>query len=208
MSKDDTRSPRKWDERYDSVDYAYGDQPNHFLTQAIEQVATQHLGKALCLAEGEGRNAVFLASLGYEVVAMDQSAVGLEKANRLATDRQVDIVTQQADLNDYEPKSNTFDLITMIWAHTPESVRMKSYEIVKKSLKRGGYFILEGYLPSQSTRNTGGPSDPEFMFTLDELRAHFTDFNILVGRELTRDVTEGIYHTGSGDVVQFLALRL
>ncbi|MBZ5875759.1 MULTISPECIES: class I SAM-dependent methyltransferase [Chromohalobacter] len=208
MRKDDTRSSRKWDERYDATDYAYGDQPNQFLTQAIEKIATQHQGKALCLAEGEGRNAVFLASLGYEVVAMDQSAVGLEKANRLAADRQVDIVTRQADLNDYEPEPNTFDLITMIWAHTPKPVRLKSYEIVKKGLKRGGYFILEGYLPSQSTRNTGGPSDPEFMFTLGELRTHFTDFNIIIGRELTRNVTEGIYHTGSGDVVQLLALKL
>lgn len=208
MNSTDERSSIKWDERYGATDYAYGDRPNLFLIQAIEKMAMPHQGKALCLAEGEGRNAVFLANLGYEVVAMDQSSVGLEKANRLAADRQVDIVTQQANLNDYEPEPNTFDLITMIWAHTPESVRLKSYEIVKKGLKRGGYFILEGYLPSQSTRNTGGPSDPEFMFTLDELRTHFADFNIIVGRELTRDVTEGIYHTGPGDVVQFLALRI
>ncbi|WP_422156509.1 class I SAM-dependent methyltransferase [Vreelandella titanicae] len=198
----------KWDERYGATDYAYGDRPNLFLTQAIEEVKMPHQGKALCLAEGEGRNAVFLASLGYETVAMDQSFVGLDKANRLAANSQVSIMTQQADLNDYEPELNTFDLITMIWAHTPKSVRLKSYEIVKKGLKRGGYFILEGYLPTQSTRDTGGPSDPKFMFTLDELCTHFAGFNIIVGRELTRDVTEGAYHTGPGDVVQFLALKI
>ncbi|GAA3899209.1 class I SAM-dependent methyltransferase [Halomonas cibimaris] len=197
-----------WDTRFAGAEYAYGEQPNQFLQQALGELSPEVAGRALCLAEGEGRNAAFLAELGYAVTAMDQSRVGLEKAQQLAAKRQVTLTTQQADLNDYVPPAESFDVVTMIWVHTPEAVRQKSYAIVKRGLKRGGYFILEGYLPAQATRDTGGPSNPDVMFTLQELQANFADFRFVVGRELTRNVEEGVYHTGVSDVLQVLAVRL
>ena len=208
MTGSGNRTRAAWDQRYSTNEYAYGVYPNAFLSASIAKLDMRANGqRVLCLAEGEGRNAVYLATLGYDVTAMDQSRVGLEKAEQLATKRGVDLAIECGDLGNYQPESNGYHLVTMIWAHASASVRKNSYRIVDQALKAGGHLILEGYVPSQATRHTGGPSQPDYMFTLKELRANFPSYEFIIEQELTRDVQEGRFHTGLGDVVQVLARK-
>ena len=117
-----------WNERYNRAEYVFGTEPNDFLKENFQKIPLG--GKVLCLAEGEGRNAVFLAEQGYQVTAMDMSNVGLNKALKLAQDRGVDIITQVADLADYDFGQAQWDGIVAIWAHLPPAIRPDSNDTV------------------------------------------------------------------------------
>ncbi|WP_019626763.1 bifunctional 2-polyprenyl-6-hydroxyphenol methylase/3-demethylubiquinol 3-O-methyltransferase UbiG [Thioalkalivibrio sp. ALJT] len=193
-----------WNERYATDDYVYGTEPNDFLRAAVASVPP---GRALCLGEGEGRNAVYLAQQGFDVLAVDSSAVGLQKAQRLAEDRGVRIETLVADLADYAIEPDAWDLITSIFCHVPASIRKRLHAEVVTGLRPGGVFILEAYTPAQLEWGTGGPPTAELMMTLDGLVEELDglDFEEAVERE--RDVVEGRLHTGRGAVVQILGRR-
>ncbi len=109
-----------WDERYSEEGFVYGTQPNDFLVEVADHIP---VGMVLCVAEGEGRNAVFLAGRGHTVLAVDQSAVGLEKARGLAMQRGVTIETHISDLAEFELEQGRYTGIVSIWAHTPPHVR-------------------------------------------------------------------------------------
>lgn len=197
---------RMWDERYAEDGFAYGDRPNDFVVEAREHMPPA--GRALCLAEGEGRNAVWLAEQGFDVVAVDQSAVGLEKAARLAKDRGQDIETVVADLATWEIGDAAYDVIVSVWAHMPPPVRAALHARCATALKPGGVFVLEAYTPDQVGRGTGGPPVPELTMTLAGLRKELVGLEVEVGRELEREVDEGKYHRGESAVVQLVARRL
>jgi SAM-dependent methyltransferase len=144
-----------WNERYASDEFAYGTEPNSFLVQHANLLTSP----VLSLAEGEGRNAVFLASLGLDVLGVDASDVGLAKAQRLAASRGLSIRTEVADLASYEPPENHYGSVISISAHLPGKVRNRFYPHVERSLKPGGIFLLEAYAKAQISRNTGGPKD-------------------------------------------------
>ena len=133
-----------WDQRYNEEGFAYGIDPNDFLKSEYSRIPKG--GRVLCLAEGEGRNAVFLAKQGYAVTAIDQSSVGLEKAKNLAIENGVQISTIVADLTDYDFGNEIWDGIVSIAAHVPPGLRKKLHGQVFSSLKRGGVFILEASL--------------------------------------------------------------
>src|SRR5690606_8149969 len=124
----------------------------------------------LCLAEGEGRNAVFLAGRGHAVAAVDFSAEGLRKARQLASERNVDIETIEADLATFDLGTDAWSGIVSIWAHTPSVVRRRIHAAVPAALAPGGVFVLEAYRPEQLGYGTGGPSDPDMLPTLAGLR--------------------------------------
>ncbi len=193
-----------WDERYSLAEYAYGTQPNDFLREVAPRLPQ---GRALCLAEGEGRNAVFLAQCGLEVVAVDQSAVGLEKAQRLAASRQAVLQTVVANLDSYAIGDNAWDVIVSIWAHVPPALRQQVHRACVTGLKPGGMFVLEAYTPAQLAFKTGGPPVPELTMTLAALQHELSGLDFLIGRELVREVREGRYHDGQSAVVQVLARR-
>lgn len=193
-----------WDERYASEDFVYGTEPNDFLRS---EVAHAPPGRALCLAEGEGRNAVFLAELGFEVLAVDSSAVGLQKARRLAADRGVHIDTLIADLQDYAIEPSGWDLIVSIFCHLPGSVRRHLHRGVVAGLRPGGVLILESYTPAQLELGTGGPPTTELMVNLSELTEELAGLTFEHAVELERDVVEGRLHTGRGAVVQVRARK-
>jgi SAM-dependent methyltransferase len=157
-----------WDQRYSIEEYVYGTEPNEFLAETLRGL--NNGGRALCLAEGEGRNAVFLAGRGYEVHAVDASAVGLAKAERLARERGVRIVTEVANLDGYRIDPGAWDLIVSIFCHLPAPVRRALHREVVAGLRPGGYFVVETYTPAQLSLGTGGPPDPSLMMTLAELR--------------------------------------
>ena len=193
-----------WDERYSTDEYAYGTQPNDFLKEHVNAIPK---GNVLSLAEGEGRNAVFLAKQGYTVTAVDSSLAGIDKGKRLAKNNGVDIEFIHADLVDYDPGENQWSGIISIFFPLPSSQRKVLYKKVVNGLKKNGVFLLEAYTPEQLKFGTGGGNNVELMQSkaslLHELQG--LHFNRLV--ELERNVVEGIYHTGMASVVQAVATK-
>ncbi len=194
-----------WDQRYDCDEFVDGREPNDFLTQVAESIGTNQ--RILCLGEGEGRNSVYLASLGHRVSAVDASAVGLEKARTLATQRGVNIETIQADLNDYDPGASRWDCIVSIFCHLPPALRKKVHRSVVKALKPGGVLILEGYSPDQLSHGAGGPPQREMLMTLAELKEDFQGLDFKHAQEIERELCEGRLHNGPSAVVQLLARK-
>ncbi|MEY4615246.1 MAG: hypothetical protein RJB66_206 [Pseudomonadota bacterium] len=194
-----------WNDRYRRPDYYYGIEPNTFLAEHSQLFIKK--GKILCLAEGEGRNAVHLAKMGFEVTAVDFSEVGLEKLKDLAKQNSVEIETICADLENYDIGHNKWDGIVSIWCHLPKNIRSTLHEKVKQGLKENGIFLLEAYTPNQLKFKTGGPQDPNLMPTLIELEEELKTLKIELGREVERDIQEGIGHRGLSAVVQFMARK-
>ena len=194
-----------WNNRYAVAGHVFGEAPNTFVAEVAPQIPA---GPVLCLAEGEGRNAVHLATLGHRVTALDQSDVGLSKARRLAGARDVKIVTVVADLANYSIAAGAWAGIVSIFAHLPPALRREVHRSVVAGLQSGGVFVLEAYTPAQLAFGTGGPKDPERLMTLAVLREELAGLELLIARELERDVTEGSGHTGRAAVVQILARRL
>ena len=199
--------PDFWDARYAEPALAYGDAPNDFLASVADRLPR---GRVLCLAEGQGRNAVFLADLGLEVVAVDLSEVGLERAQALAAENGVEIATEVADLANFDLGTEAWDAVVSVFAHTGADVRRDLHRRVVAALKPGGAFVLEAYTPAQTERDTGGPSGPgavDITMTADGLRAELAGLEVEVLRETERPVLEGAYHTGDAAVVQMLAFK-
>lgn len=190
-----------WDERYGEPGFAYGTEPNDFLVSAAERIVA---GPVLCLAEGEGRNAVYLASRGHAVTAVDGSAIGLAKARALATERGVELETVVADLADYRMAPNAYSAVVCIWCHLPATVRERVHRAAVGALRKGGLLILEAYTPRQLAFATGGPKTTELLYTLDELRQDFAGLELVVARETEREVHEGRFHSGKSAVVQII----
>ncbi|HEX2150262.1 MAG TPA: class I SAM-dependent methyltransferase [Actinomycetota bacterium] len=193
-----------WDERYSSEGYAYGTEPNEFLKESFRRIPK---GNVLSLAEGEGRNAVFLAKHGYSVTAVDASLVGLDKARKLAEENEVSVELVHADLADYDLGEDRWDGIVSIFCPLPSSVRKLLYKKVEAGLKRNGVFLLEAYTPDQLKHGTGGGSSVDVMQTRESLRSELSGLKFEHLAELERDVVEGIYHTGLGAVVQTIAVK-
>jgi len=193
-----------WDERYSVEEYVYGKKPNDFLKQKSGELKK---GKVLCLADGEGRNSVYLARQGFDVTAVDSSRVGLAKANNLAREYGVTIQTVEADLADFEIEEDSWDSIVSISCHVQEDLRRRLHKDVVAGLNQGGTFLLEAYTPRQLEFGTGGPSSRDRLMELASLRKELEGLEFLHGKELVRDVVEGTYHTGKGAVVQVLARK-
>jgi len=193
-----------WDDRYAAEEYAYGLDPNAFVAEMAMYIPD---GPVLCLAEGEGRNAVYIAKSGHRVTAVDQSAMGLNKALRLAEANGAVIETIHADLEAYQIMPGAWAGIVATFAHLPPPLRRRVHAAVVQGLKPGGVFILEAYTPAQLALGTGGPKVPELLMTLNSLREELSGLEFIVAREIERDVTEGSFHQGRGAVVQILARR-
>jgi len=192
-----------WNQRYANDDYLYGTEPNGFLAEHCGLLS----GPVLSLSEGEGRNAVFLASRGFDVLGVDISTVALEKAEKLAKSRGVKIKTQVADLAVFEPEENTCGSVVSISAHLPSAVRNKLYPLIERALKPDGILILEAYSENQLSRDTGGPKDADMLMTIDKLHHEFPNLEPVLLREVEREVSEGEGHTGMAFVVQFIARK-
>lgn len=192
-----------WDQRYSEPGFAYGEAPNDFLAAQAARLS----GPVLCLAEGEGRNAVFLARRGLSVRAVDQSAVGLQKAAALAAAHGTAIETQTCDLADLEIAPESWGGVVSIWCHVPPPLRQALHRRVVAGLRPGGVLILEAYTPDQVALGTGGPPVPALCMTLSALRQELAGLDLVVAQELRRDIQEGKYHRGLSAVVQIVATK-
>ena len=193
-----------WDEKYGADEFMYGKEPNDFLRLNVDALP---FGKVLCLADGEGRNSVFIASTGRAVWSVDLSTQGPLKTQRLAAERGVEVTAESADLADYELGENRWDAIVSIFAHMPIHVRENLHKRVATALKPGGVFLLEAYTPSQVGRGTGGPQDPSLTMQLNALKKELAPLTFVVAQEIERNVVEGIGHTGMASVVQVIARK-
>ena len=194
-----------WNERYADTFASYGTEPNDFLREVADRIPE---GPVLCLAEGEGRNAVFLAERGHAVTAVDLSDVGLANAQRLAADRGVSITTVVSDLADYELGDSKWAGIVSIWAHVPPALRTRLHAACVRALRPGGAFVLEAYTPRQLERpGRGGPPSAELLMTALGLHADLEGLHLERCTEQDRDVSEGTFHEGPSATVQVLAFR-
>ena len=193
-----------WNERYSAEAYAYGKAPNDFLKEKYSVIPK---GNVLSLAEGEGRNAVFLAQQGYSVTAVDASEVGLRKAKELAEANGVTIELVHADLAKFDIGENRWDGIVSIFCPLPSALRKVVYQKAVAGLKPSGVFLLEAYTPNQLKYGTGGGSSADSMSSKESLMLELAGLKFIHLIELERNVLEGSYHTGLGAVVQAIATK-
>ena len=205
-----------WDDRYrDPCVFAYGREPNDFLKQAISKYCTNSTTstttelKALCLCEGEGRNAMYLAKeCHYRCDCVDLSVEGMNKLRRWSIEESIEdkINTCVGNLESYEMKENEYDLIISIFAHVPIPIRQKIHSRVEAALKPNGYFILEAYTPENVGRGIGGPQHVDMCMSADILAAELAHLKAMHLVETERSVQEGVYHLSTVDaaVVQYV----
>jgi SAM-dependent methyltransferase len=193
-----------WDERYGEEGFAYGTEPNDFLRENAHRMP---VGRVLCLAEGEGRNAVWLAEQGFDVTAVDASSVGLDKAQRLAAERGVRLHSVHADLADFDIGGDAWDGILSIFCHLPPPLRVDVHRRCVKGLRAGGVFLLEAYTPRQLALKTGGPPVLDLLVEPEDLHAELSGLEFLMLDERERHIREGDFHDGVGAVVQVVARK-
>lgn len=195
-----------WDDRYNRETYLFGEEPNAFLKAQAHRLKAGM--RALCIADGEGRNGVWLARQGLDVHATDSSAVAQDKARALAAKHGVALEIEQADLLEWPWPENAYDVIVGIFIQffAPDE-RSRMFEGVKKALRPGGLFILEGYGPKQLEYRTGGPSQPENLYTEELLREAFSDFIIEELRSHDARIQEGEGHDGLSALVDLVARK-
>ena len=193
-----------WNEKFANTEYAYGTEPNEFLAASVAKLKP---GAALSLAEGEGRNSVWLAQQGFTVSSIEQSEKGVAKTLRLALQRGVIVMAERGELETFHIQPNSWDLIVSVYAHTPQELRRKLHRQVVAGLKPGGVFVLEAYTPAQIPNNTGGPKDASLMPTAELLRSELNGLVFDHIAEVERNVVEGSLHTGTAHVVQVVAHR-
>ncbi len=191
-----------WDERYQTPEYIFGDQPCQWLI--MNQHRLPQSGQALALGDGEGRNGVFLAELGFEVTSVDLSEVGLSKARDLARKRGVTIQTVQADLEHYEIEAESQDLIVSIYCHLPDAIRKLVHERAEVALEPGGLFILEAFHHSQLKYQSGGPKTTDLLYDLNALLGDFQTLQILEAFDGLCYLDEGARHSGIGHIVRLV----
>ena len=201
-----------WSGRYAAAgeDYLFGTAPNKFLSRQAALLAPGM--RALSVADGEGRNSVWLAEEGLEVTALELSPVALHKARRLATSRHVSVEFVQADLMKWAWPEVCYDVIAAIFIQfAAPAERSSLFEHFKRALKPGGLLLLHGYTPKQLEYRTGGPSSLENLYTAAMLREAFADLEILEVREYEDQLEEGSGgqrgHWGRSALVDLVARR-
>jgi SAM-dependent methyltransferase len=164
-------------------------------------------GRILSLVEGESRNAVYLAALGYDVTGVDGSAVGLRKARELAVEPSVSITTIHIDLSGFEIEPEQWDGIVACFCHIPSAIRIPLHRAVVKGLKPGGVFVLEAFSKEQLSYDTGGPKSLDMLLSLEELQQELAGLELIHAVRIERDVREGRGHTGIASVVQVIGVK-
>jgi SAM-dependent methyltransferase len=187
-----------WNERYAESDFAYGKEPNALLKKILDKIPA---GKILFPAEGEGRNAVYAATLGWDVYAFDISEEGKRKAGALANEKNVEIHYTINSFQDYSTAANTFDCVALVFTHLPEEIRRASYQRLLNFLKPGGTVIVIGFAEEQLGKTSGGPKDKTMLFSMNQLSG---DFDMLENIEIEASgviLDEGPFHQGNASVI-------
>lgn len=199
-----------WNTRYSKKEFAYGTEPNLFFKESIDTLGLS--ASILLPAEGEGRNAVYAAKKGLDVVAFDISVEGKKKALALARSEDVEIDYRLGQLNELNLQNNSFDSLALIYAHFPANQRDALHKSMAALLKPNGYVILEGFSVNnlklrEENPNVGGPANPEMLFTETEIKNSFSDFEVIELQETEVELNEGLFHKGRASVVRFIGRK-
>lgn len=198
-------SANHWDSKFACNDYVYGTAPNaHLVAQAATLPAG---GRVLLPGDGEGRNGVWLARQGFAVTSVDASAVGLDKAHKLAASHGVAITTEQADLRHWSWPTAAFDAVVSIFIHFPAAERPAIHARMAGTLRPGGVLILEAFRPEQLNHASGGPRDANMLYSADDLRHDFAALDIRSLDETVVALDEGPFHQGLGAVIRLVAVK-
>ena len=193
-----------WNQRYASEEFAYGLYPNVLLKRLIEKMPS---GKILFPAEGEGRNAVFCATRGWDVSAFDITTSGKQKSEILALKNNVEIKYTVNSFVDSNYPENHFDVIALIFSHLPAEIRQKSFRRIIPFLKPGGILIVIGFSNAQLGKKSGGPKELNMLFSADVLREDFNQLHSMEVETCDMEIDEGPYHQGLASLIQFTAIK-
>lgn len=195
-----------WDERYATDDYIFGREPALFIKNHSQWLKPGL--RTLAVADGEGRNGVFLAEQGLDVVSMDSSANAQEKAKMLARERKVDMEFALSDVDDWAWDEGAFDMVVAIFIQfVGPKDRDRLFAGIKRTVKPGGLVLLHGYTPKQLEFGTGGPPFLENLYTPEILSAAFSDFKIHELRDYEAVLDEGKGHSGQSALIDLVAER-
>lgn len=193
-----------WNQKFSREDFLYGMAPNRFIEESAHIIPRN--GRVLCLGEGEGRNAVFLAKMGFGVCAIDASDQGLEKARQYARHENVDIETLHLDLAEWKETPSEYDAVVSSYMHLPEPIRMEVFTKALRSIRKGGFLIAEFFSQDQLAFQSGGPKDEALLYTLQEFENLFRTHNTVV-HKLSKELVhlqEGVGHQGDGSVIRVI----
>lgn len=195
----------RWNERYSKEEFAYGKQPNNYLKEQLEKLDP---GKIIFPADGEGRNGVFAASLGWTVSSFDINTEGKKKALQLAAASQVTIDYRVGELQTLGYKQEEFDAIALIYAHFPAAIKSAYHKTLDSYLRKGGILIFEAFSKNHidylaRNEKIGGPRDTDMLFSTDEIKADFADYEVIELAEKEVELNEGLFHNGTGSVIRF-----
>ncbi len=199
----------RWDERYGKEEFAYGEQPNKYFKKQVKGLTA---GKILFPAEGEGRNAIYAAKLGWTVSAFDISMEGKNKAVELAETYKVKIDYQVGELHALHYKPEQFDAIVLIYAHFPAGIKSLYHKTLDKYLRKGGIIIFEAFSKKHidyisKNEKVGGPKEIEMLFSIDEIKSDFINYDFEELAETVITLNEGQFHNGQGSVIRFVARK-
>jgi len=199
----------RWDDRYRTEEFAYGEQPNNYFKEQLDQL---NPGTILFPAEGEGRNAVFAAKHGWKVSAFDISAEGKNKAIQLAESNRVSIDYQVGELQHLDYQEEQFDAIALIYAHFPAEIKSVYHKRLDLYLRTGGVVIFEAFSKNHldylaRNEKVGGPKELDMLFSIEEITADFANYEIVVLEEKEIELNEGVFHNGLGSVIRFVGRK-
>lgn len=195
-----------WEERFNTPDYVFGTAPARFMTDHDSLFAPGQ--RALCVADGEGRNSVWLAEQGLEVTALDYAPSAVAKARALAAARGVTLTHVQADVFDWDWPEAAFDHVVGVFIQfMGAAARKVLFDRMKAAVRPGGLITLHGYTPKQLEHGTGGPRALENLYTPEILADHFAGWEIVENREHAREIVEGTGHAGMSALIDLVARR-
>jgi SAM-dependent methyltransferase len=204
--REETNEYARWEARFATPDYAFGKEPNYFL-QSRRKLLPRH-GRALAIADGEGRNGVWLAEQGLNVVSLDFSPAAQKKARALAAERGMKVTFVQADVHAWDYPETAFEVVVEIFAQfSSPAERAIKWRGMRRALKSGGVLIIQGYTPRQLQYGTGGPKRLENLYTRAMLEQEFGDFRDLNIVEEEREMREGASHAGMSAVIGLTAIK-
>jgi SAM-dependent methyltransferase len=193
-----------WNQRYSDPEFAYGRQPNLYFKQYIDRLKP---GKLLLPGEGEGRNAVYAAGLGWIVDAVDQSEAGKKKADSLAGEAGVSVNYKVENLEEFDFGNSVYDLVALIFVHFPSELRISMHQKLIRSIKPGGYILIEAFSKSQLGRSSGGPQNTDVLNSKEEFLNDFNTLDIIELFELETVLDEGSFHQGIASVLRMIARK-
>jgi cyclopropane fatty-acyl-phospholipid synthase-like methyltransferase len=202
-----TDATQFWNERFDKKEFIFGKEPNEYLVEQVSLYLKPN-SSVLCIADGEGRNGVWLAKQGMRVTSFDVSDIALSKANQFAADNKVNIQYSLCDTDGFDWQTNSYDAVVAIFIQFADpEMRARIFKQAYRTLKPGGLFILQGYTPKQLEYKTGGPSLIEHLYTEEMIRELSQDFEILQIQCYEKELSEGARHTGMSALLGMVAKK-